>query len=166
MNADNRSLALVAGGVVAVAVIAVVVVLATSGREPTSYPESTPQGVVQRYLLAHDAGDVAAAHAYFSASVREAVDLETYRTMFIGDEYPAPPSAVRRVLFDGTTERGGDPETVVVRLTVEEVYGQGIEGEISRNVYEVPMILEPDGWRIDELLVWLYPAAAPERPAP
>ena len=164
MNADNRSLVLVAGGIVAAAIVAVVVVLFASGREPVTYPASTPQGVVQRYLVAHEAGDLAAAHAYFSSRVREDVDLDAYRSISRG--FPAPPSVVRRVLFDGSDEPAGSPDAIVVRLTVEEVYGRGIEGEVSRSTYQIPMILEADGWRIDELLVWLYPAASPERPAP
>ncbi|MEO8247070.1 MAG: hypothetical protein ABI622_08135, partial [Chloroflexota bacterium] len=126
---------------------------------------STPQGVVQRYLEAQESGDVATAHAYFSSSVRNAVDLDAYRHMLAAEGYPPPPSTVRRVLFDGIVERGGDPERITVRLTLEEVYGRGIDGEVSRSAYEIPMTLEPDGWRIDELLVWLYPAPYPERPA-
>lgn len=164
MNAENRSLALVAGGIVAVAVLAVVVVLVRSGAEPTTYPESTPQGLLQRYLAANEEGDVAAAHALFSARIRDTVNLEAYRSMLDGSGYAAP-GATRRVLFDGTDERAGSPDAVVVRLTVEEVYGRGIEGDVSRSSYEIPMILEADGWRIDELLVWLYPSPAPPFPA-
>jgi hypothetical protein len=45
----------------------------------------------------------------------------------------------------------------VVPVTVEELYGDGLNQNVSRSTRYLPMVRDADGWRIDESLIWLDP---------
>jgi hypothetical protein len=61
-------------------VVAVVLVLTTTGNGSLNLlPENTPEGIVQRYLLATEAGDYEEAYSYLSPS---AIAKETYYSSY------------------------------------------------------------------------------------
>lgn len=152
---SNRSLFLISGGVLALAIIAIVVVLLAGDRESVEFGEDTPEGALQRYLAAFDEGDLAAAHAYFSSEVRDQMDLEAFERAVSAMDGGFGSERTRRALFDG---RSGEGETVRLELTVEEFTGQGLGASSYRYQVEVPMVREEEAWRIDLPLVWLNPA--------
>lgn len=145
--------------VVALAIVATLVVL-TGDRDVASYDESTPEGVLQRYLAAFDASDLERAHAYFSSDVQADMDAEAFERVV--EMYGAHGTeTTRRVLFD---DRAGDGDRVRLQLTVEELYGEGLGASTSRYQREIRMVREDGAWRIDEPLVWLEPAPIEARP--
>lgn len=154
MNAHDRSLVLVAGGVVAVTILAIVVVLVAGGRQPETFPADTPEGTIQRYLSAFDAGDHAAAYDFFSTEVRRRMSLDDYTLMVDQTGHDFGGAQTGRVLFD-TVDVSGD--TARVRLTVERIYGDGLSTSTSRSTSEIRLVREAGAWRIDEPLVWLDP---------
>lgn len=154
MNAHDRSLVLVAGGVVAITILAIVAVLVAGSREPEAFPADTPEGTIQRYLSAFDAGDHAAAYGFFSAEVRDRMSPDDYAQMIDQSGYYAGGGETGRVLFD-SIEGSGD--TARVRLTVERIYGDGLSTSTSRSTSEIRLVREAGAWRIDEPLVWLDP---------
>jgi hypothetical protein len=149
----DRTILVIGGGVLALVVLAAAVVLLVGGREPVSYPADSPEGVLQRYLAAFEAGDLDEAHGYFSSAVREEMDLEAFeRTARDYGLYPSQTS--RRILFDRSEIEG---DTARVHLTVEEFYGGGPfgAGETYRSPRVIALAREDGAWRIDEALIGL-----------
>lgn len=154
MSSTGRWLALVASATLAVTAVAALVVV-VAGRTPRTLPADSPEGAIQRYVAALDAGDSAGALSWFSSDIRADVDVDAYRRILDRARAAEPDDQSPRVLFDGT-ELSGD--RAVVRLTVERLYGDGLDASLVRDQRSIPMIREGDGWRIDELLAWLDPA--------
>jgi hypothetical protein len=76
MKSSSRWLFAFGVAIVVLAAVAVVLVLTTTGSSSVNLlPEDTPEGIVQRYLLATDAGDYKKAYSYLSPS---AVARDTY----------------------------------------------------------------------------------------
>lgn len=156
---QDRSLIAIALGVVGLVALTIVVVLVMGGREAAEYSADSPEGTIQRYLTAFEAGDYETAYTFFSADVRGETDLEAYeRSVRDYGTYDGQPS--RRVLFDRTS---GEGDRIRVHLTVEEFYvGDGLGGgDTYSSPREVLMVREDGAWRIDEPLIWLDPGPFP-----
>jgi hypothetical protein len=151
---SNRSLFLIGGGIVALSIVAVLVVLLAGDRESVEFADDTPEAALQRYLAAFDEGDLGAAHAYFSDDVRDQMDLAAFQRA-VNAERGFSNEGTRRALFDGRT---GEGDSVRLELTIEEFTGQGLGASSYRYQAEVPMVRDGDAWRIDAPLVWLNPA--------
>ena len=69
-----------AGAVITVLVVAsvLVAVLGTTG-ETVTYPEDTPEGVVQRYLQAIQASETQVAYDYLGVELQEGCTLQEFR---------------------------------------------------------------------------------------
>ena len=154
-TSSNRSLIAIGAGVVALAVVTIVVVLLLGDRQTEEFAADTPEGALQRYLAAYDAGDLEAAHAFFSADVRERMDMEAYQRAVDAWGEGYGPGGSRSALFDRTD---GSGDRVQVHLIVEEFYGDGLSGDTYRSPREIRLVRESGQWRIDEPLVWLDPA--------
>lgn len=158
---SNRSLLFIAGGVIALVVLAVAVVLLAGDRKPQAFPPNSPEAALQDYVAAWDDHDIEAAYGSFSERVRSSTTLEEYQRA--ADEfatYGMPPNGPdRRVFIDEVT---GSYPRVVVHLTVEELYGDGLSQNVQRSTRSVAMVRDPDGWRIDQPLVWFDPMASYE----
>jgi len=162
MNGATRPLLLIGVAVVALVVTAIVVVVLAGNRTAQTFGADTPEGTIQRYLLAFDAGDYEAAHAFFSEDVQATMTSEDFEATidsyggYVGERSPA-----RQVSFASAT---GDEDQVRVHLIVEEFVGDGLSGETYRSEREIRLVRQPDGWRIDEPLMWLDPAPPFEAP--
>jgi hypothetical protein len=160
---SNRSLLFIAAGILALVVLAVAVVLLAGVAKPQEFPPDSPEAALQDYLAAWDGRDIPAAYLYFSERVRSTTTLDEYQ--LAADEfagYGMPPNGPdRRAFIDEVT---GSGDRVVVQLTVEELYGDGLNTNVQRSTRSVPMVREPDGWRIDEPLGWLDPMPVYEYP--
>ena len=155
----DRTLAVVAVGIVALVAITAAVVLLLGSREPAILPADAPEGVVQRHLAAFEDGDFETAHAFFSSEVRAEMDVEAYEQL-TRDYGMFPTDTSRRVLFDRTETDG---ERATVHLTVEEYYGGGPfgGGDTYRSPREIRLVREEGQWRIDEPIVGFEPAPFP-----
>lgn len=154
-GSSNRSLVYIGSGVVALAVITILVVLLAGDREAAEFSADSPEGTIQRYLAAYDDGDLGAAHAFFSADVRERMDIKAYQNAVDSWGGGSGTEGRRRVLFDNTSGTG---DRVQLHLIVEEFYGDGLSGDTYRSPREVRLVREDGDWRIDQPLVWLDPA--------
>ena len=152
-GSSNRSLIYVALGIVVLAVITIAVVLLAGDREATEFDADSPEAALQRYLVAYDGGDLDTAHAYFSADVRQRMDLDAYQRAV--DSWGVGFEPDRSVLFDSTSGTG---DRVELHLIVEEFAGDGLSGETYRSPRDIRLVREGGEWRIDEPLVWLDPA--------
>jgi hypothetical protein len=158
--ASSRSILLIGAGILALVVLVVAVVLLAGNRAPQQFPPDSAQGVVQRYLAAWGRHDYAAAYGFFSSRVKTAAPERDYRASV--DDYvtygaPANGTAAR-VFIDDVTDGS---TRVTVRLTVEELSGNGLDTTVYRSTRTIALVHESPGWRIDELLLWLDPGPYP-----
>lgn len=140
--------ALIALAITAVVVIATAIILLAGNQTAATYPADSPEGSLQRYVAAWFDEDYDTAYTYFSTRVKAQMSLEAFRRE-AGFGY-APDS--QSVELDSST--GTDPRRNL-QITVEDYFGYGGEG--YRHQETVSMVLEPDGWRVDESLVGLQP---------
>ena len=157
---SSRSILVIGGGIVGLVVVVVAVVLLAGNREPRQFPPDSPQGVVQRYLAAWDRRDFPAAYLFFSSTVKAAASEADYGAAakdYVRYGAPANGTA-RRVFIDDVTD--GSARTTV-RLTVEELSGDGLNANVYRSTRTIPLVHESAGWRIDEALLWLDPGPFP-----
>jgi hypothetical protein len=157
---SSRSIVLIGAGILALLLLVVAVVLVAGGRGPQRYPPGSPQGVVQGYLAAWDSRDTSAAYAFFSTRIRAAWSEADYRAAT--DEYDTygrpPDGSARRVFIDEVTNGSS---RVTVRLTVEELIGEGLDTSVYRSSRTIALVREGADWRIDEPLLWLDPGPYP-----
>ena len=153
VGSGNRSLIFVALGVVVLTVVTIAVVLLAGDREAAEFADDSPEAALQRYLAAYEDGDLDEAHAYFSAEVRQRMDLDAYQRAV--DSWGIEFQADRSVLFDSTS---GSGDRVELHLIVEEFSGGGISGETYRSPRDVRLVREGGEWKLDQALVGLDPA--------
>ena len=156
----TRTLAVIAGGIVALVVISVAVVLLAGDRRAQEFPPGSPEAAVQAYLRAWEDEDAAVTWEYFSAQLHEEYSFEEYeRAVSEYYLYGAPPGTSRTVFIDGVE---GSGDRVTVELTVEEFYGDGLGTSSYRSPRSVRMVREDGAWKLRDLLIWLDPAPFPE----
>ncbi|QTV79407.1 nuclear transport factor 2 family protein [Microbacterium sp. NIBRBAC000506063] len=134
-RASRLPLFIAIGTVVVIVVVALVVVLTRGGAAPLD--ESSPEGVVQRYVQAVIDGDMAGAEQYLHPELTEKCDtLEGYQP---GDV---------RVTLRRTVERG---DTATVDVIIVHSGGSGLFGP-SEYQSDDRFALKRDGdaWRITE----------------
>lgn len=160
----SRSLLVIAGGIAGLVVLAAAVVLLRDDGPPEFAPDS-PQAALQAYLAAWESGDPEAPWAWFSKRVHAATPYAEFEPMareFL--DYGLPPNGPqRRVFIDEVT---GSGDRVVLHLTVEERYGEGLGASSYRSTRSMPMVRdaishESNQWRIDQLFLYLDPMEAP-----
>lgn len=152
---SDRSVLAIAGGIGAIVVAAVLVVLVLGDRPASSFPPDSPEAAVQAYLVAWDAEDYAAAYAFFSAEVKGRVSLEEYRQVAREQgSYGYPGGERRRVEIDRVDITGDRAE---VRLTVEHFFdGGGLFGNGGYTSTSVlHLVREKGAWRFDEAVIGL-----------
>jgi hypothetical protein len=150
----NKSLLAIGAGVIALVVVTLAVVLLTDDGESVSFGSDAPEAALQSYLTALEDGDADAAFAAFSSDVRSTVDPDAFaREVDLRETEAGRPDT--RYLVSATNVEG---DTARVTVTIQEFYGEGLDGSTSSYDREIRLIREDGGWHIDEPLVWLEPA--------
>lgn len=153
---SNRSLLAIVAGILTLVAVTVVVVLVAGEPKPQEFPPDSAEAAVQGYLGAWNDRDIPTAYAFLSERVRASTSLGDYQRAaddFLAYQMP-PNGPDRRVSIGDVSDDAGH---VVVPVTVEELYGDGLNQTVSRSTRFVPMVRDSDGWRIDESLIWLDP---------
>jgi len=160
---SDRSLLAIAGGIGAIVIAAIVLVVVAGGRPAASFPPGSPQAAMQDYLAAWEAEDYPAAYAFFSAEVKAGVPLEQYRRVAEDQrQYGYPADASRSVFIDRVSEKGDRAD---VHLTVEEFSsGGGLGANVYRSTRVIRMVREDGSWNIDEPLIGLEPGYFEKEP--
>jgi hypothetical protein len=154
---NTRTLAFIAGGIVALVLVSIAVVLLAGGRQRQEFAAGSPEAAVQAYLDAWEEGDPATLWAFFSTEVQEEYSLEDYeRSVSDYFVYQYPDGGPSRSVFIDGVDGSGD--RVTVQLTVEEHYGDGLNTSSYRSPRAVRMVREEDGWKLADPLIWLDPA--------
>ena len=156
MVSGSRSVVAVVAGVLGLIALAIVIVVVAGGRQPRTFPASSPEAALQAYLTAWDAGNYEASYAAFSSGAQQRMSFEEYER-YAGDyRFNTSPGTQRLVVIDRTS---ADGDHMTVHLIVEETYGDGFGGGGPyRSERAVQMVNEDGAWRLADPLVWLEPA--------
>ncbi len=145
MSASTRWLIGIGAGV-ALLIIASIVIALTRGGQAPLLAEATPEGVVQRFLLAVQDKDYAKARDYLSPRVQAGCSITFMRDSMRWREDNSRELRVEVLSKDAT----GDGRTQV-RVAVTEVHVSPPFGVDESRHEEVYILREEDGaWRIDE----------------
>ncbi|HEX5038702.1 MAG TPA: hypothetical protein VFW95_01025 [Candidatus Limnocylindria bacterium] len=151
----NRTLLAIGAGVIALVVVTLAVVLLTDDGGRTSFAPDSPEAALQAYLAALEDEDVDVAYAAFSDDVRSRVNADAFeREVGLRDAGSSDGPDTRYLV----TASNVDGDTALVTVTVEEFYGDGLNGSTNRYDHEIHLVREEGAWHIDEPLVWLESA--------
>jgi hypothetical protein len=157
----GRTLAFITGGILALVLGAVLIVLLAGNREPQEFAAGSPEATVQAYLEAFEEGDAEAAYAFFSADVQTEYPFEDYeRAVDDYHLYSYPPGGPQRNVFIDGVDGSGD--RVTVQLTVEEYFSDGLNTNTYRSPRSVRLVREDGVWKVADPLIWLDPGPFPE----
>lgn len=150
-NDPIRSLLIVSGAIIVIAVLAVGLVLLIEDEE-SEFPEGSPERIFQEYLHAYRDRDFERSYSYFSDTVQVEVPIEVYvrearSNQFFDDE--------SRVSIDDV-DIDGDSATLVV--IVESSFGQGLERDSYTEERIVPLVRSGGEWRIDIVMLDVNPS--------
>jgi hypothetical protein len=142
MGKPERAILAIGGGVLAVVILAVVLVLTIGSPQVEQFPPDTPAGTVQRYLGALRVRDYDTAESLLSSRVlSQFQDDEFRRVMF------CPPQDGRRVRALATNEI----ETrATITLSIEQISGSGFRFERYSYEQTVALVREDGEWKIDD----------------
>jgi hypothetical protein len=149
---SSRRVLLFFGAVIGLlAVVALVLVLITSNQPVRLLPENTPEGVVQRYILALDQGDYAVAWSFLAPQrFEKPMTFEDWRrSMNLPGERPAYKATLGQINITG------DFATVEVVIDTFRNYGGLFDNPVNTN--RVLFSLQRTGptWKItDPFYVW------------
>src|SRR5688500_4375383 len=142
MDRPDRSVWIIGGGVLAVVLLAVVVIVALGASDPASFAPDTPEHALQQYLDAVHDGDDERALTFLSEDARNEMPSNVPGR----DLYCAPQDG-RGVTID-SVELAGDRATVTVE--VEEFSGSGLEFDRYSWEYPIRLVREDGAWKIDD----------------
>jgi hypothetical protein len=153
MNSSSKWLIIFAGIIGVLAVIAVVLVLATQGKNVTLLAADTPQGTVQRYLIALQDGDYQQGYTYLSPNMPGTMSYDDWLSQNLNR--PAGQTGWRATL--GKTVQNGNYATVDV--AIETSYPGGMMSSSQSNL-PVTFDLSETGnsWLITSptYIYWIY----------
>ena len=112
MNSSSKWLIIFAGIIGALALLAVILVLSTQGKNVTLLAADTPQGTVQRYLIALENQDYQQAYTYLSPNMPGTMSYNDWLTQ--NQNRPAVQNSWRATL--GKTAQNGGYATVEVMI--------------------------------------------------
>lgn len=154
MNSSRRWLIIFAVVISALVVATVSIVLLTKGNEVTLLPENTPQGTVQRYLIAIQDGDYQQAYTYLHIE-QYGKDLTYNDWLNSMPVYQSTQSAWKATL--GKVTQKGDNATVEV--TIDTFYPVGaFSGSPSSQQITFQLIKIINSWFITSptYVFWIY----------
>lgn len=153
MNSSSKWLLIFTGIIGVLAVLAVVLVLFTQGKNVTLLPADTPQGTVQRYLIALENSDYQQAYTYLSPNMPDGAPYSQWLTQ--NQNAPAGQTGWRATL--GKVVQNGSYATVAV--AIETSYPGGV---MSSSQSDIPVTFDltetGNSWLITSpsYIFWIY----------
>ncbi len=142
---------------VALLLLATALVVLLDAREPKLLPADTPAGVVQRYLLAVEAGDAQQAFEYLTTTVTTGTTTEARSLDDFRRRMPSP--GERRglqVVLDSETVRGEKAEVQVYFSRIEAGRGSILGSPVSQWPRKFELVRDAGEWRITGLRYSVY----------
>jgi hypothetical protein len=154
MKSSNRLLVIFAAVIGLIAVVTLAIALATGNQQPQLLPDGTPQGVVQRYLLAIDNADYQTAYSYLSFPPGDkTTTYDMWRQSF---NNASPNNAYRATLLN--TSVSGTSATVNVSIDVFRGSGGLFKNPVSSSVVSFSLQNIGGAWKITNptFVWWIY----------
>jgi len=155
MDSSRRWLLAFSSIIGALVVATIALVLLTGGIEPELLPENTPEGTVQRYLIAIQEGKFQQAYGYLKFDPSEPVkNYEDWLRMAAG--YPGSDRSSWKASL-GDTEQTGTTASVEVIIDTFRPSGP-FEDPVNRQEILFQLIRDGDGWLITSptYIYWNY----------
>ena len=153
MNSSSKWLIIFAGIIGTLALIAVVLVLVTGGKNVTLLAADTPQGTVQRYLIALEDGDYQRGYTYLAPNMPGTMSYDDWLSQ--NTNRPAGQTGWRATL--GKTVQNGNYATVEVMI--ETSYPGGMMSSSQSNLPVTFDLTETgNSWFITSptYIYWIY----------
>jgi len=147
-----RSVLIIAVPVLVLVIGAVIAVLVLSPGESHLAPGS-PEAAFQQYLDAYQSRDFSGAYGSFSAGAQHQLSADDYVSR-ARSSTNVPFDDNQRILV-GRVEQHGS--AVILHLTIERSSGSGLNLDRSSYDQQVPLVQENGAWKIDQLLLGIYP---------
>jgi len=144
MKSSSRALAIFGGVLGLLIVVTLVLVLVTANQPVRLLPESSPEGVVQRYFLAIDEADYATAWSYLAP--RPPGDRLTFEDWQRGFAFTTDRPAYKATL--GETKITGEQATVEVVIDVFRRPGGLFDNPVNTNHVSFFLRRESGSWKI------------------
>ena len=155
MNSSRRWLGVFTALVGLLVILAVVLVTVTNGQKVTLLDENTPQGTVQRYLLALKDTNYAKAYNYLSFSPSD--NISTYNNWLTSNVSPYSYNQTTWKATLGKIDQNGNSATVDVTV---DTFRQGGVFSNSQSSQQLIFILTKSGnsWLITSptYLYWMF----------
>jgi hypothetical protein len=151
MKTSNRWLLIFGAAIGALVIVAIVLVLTLPAKEAPLLPEDTPEGTVQRYLLALEAEDYATAWSYLSPPASEKLTYEDWmRSAVSSGEKPGLKATLGKSAITGSTA------TVDVVVDVFRPSGP-FDNPVSTNHFSFVLTKQGTSWKITSpTYVWWF----------
>jgi len=168
MKGIDKLLVAILGGIVALIVVGLAVLFLIGTRSETVLSEDTPEGVVQRFVLALEKRDADAAYNYLSGAVKSRWSLDEFRSaVAMGPQMFGPsPSGERssRAVLNKVTV-SGDTANVLVTISTGAAGGPLTYDEYTRD--ELFTLRHEGGqWKIESFPEYEYLRSKEFRTAP
>lgn len=156
MTKPTRAIALIAGLVIVLVVVAIVAVLAFAPSK-SNFTAGSPEDVFQRYITAYQNRDFPSAYGFFSTRAQQQLSLDEF-TSYASSQYVDRLDRNSRIVVNRVE---GNDIRKTLYLSIENVSGSGLD--LNRWSYDVvvPMVQESGAWKIDTLLLGTSPAPIP-----
>jgi hypothetical protein len=152
-RSSSRGLAVFGAVIGLLSIVTLIVVLIVSGRPVELLPGDSPQGIVQRYIIAVEQKDYPAAWGYIAPQPLE--KGITYEIWLQSMGYP-PEQSTRKATLGEVSFRG-DTATVVVAIDRFR-YSGPFQDPVNTNYVTFSLQLIGSAWKITDpvYIWWLY----------
>ena len=149
------------GGAACIAVLLIASIVVGLIEHETTFPEDSPEGVVQGFLRAIEDEDFTTAYRFLSSELRDSCSLEEFAT---GNILAGAQVRDNRITLEGTRDLNG---TAIVIARNSSVDGSGLFGSSVRS-YELTYTLtrEEGEWRLSEPTWPYFSCPLPKRVLP
>jgi hypothetical protein len=142
MKSVNRWL-IIFGSIVGVLVIVAVTLVLTMQNNHPLLAENTPEGVVQRYILALKDGDSQTAYTYLSDTAQTSMPYNTWKPIPPQNGNPTWQATIGKATVHGTS--------ATVAVNVDRFYpSNGLNSSISSQTFVFQLVKQSDGWKINQ----------------
>jgi hypothetical protein len=153
MKSTDRLLTLFAGAIGLLAVLTLLLFLYIGNKPVVLLPDNSPEGVVQRYLVAIDNGDYPLAFNYLGLPLDGTTTYDTWRQSF---SFPANRPAYKATLSQGRVT--GDEAAVGIVIDVFRSGGGLFNNPVNSNSVEFLLTQINGVWKIfsPRDIWWIY----------
>lgn len=151
MRTSSRALAIFGAAIGLLTLVALIMVLVTSGRPVELRPEDTPEGVVQRYMMAIDKGEYLTAWSYLEPPYVE--KPQTFEDWSRSLSFQGARAAYKATL--GPTKISGSFATVEIIIDTFRQSSGLFDNPVNTNRVVFSLRWNGSAWKItDPVYIW------------